>query len=188
MLIVIKESKPDQIILHQNEIHTFVDKQIVKYKAQKGVACFYKIGQRPGIIGEKRIMKFDTKNRKFHVDGTTGKRLYKKGKKRTTTPENNMLVTDVEVKSGYKFRNVPLNQRLRYLLIGKKVYKFRYLDTHDVYEITFPKYTNKLITDLSEKKFEDHEQKWFDFTIKFWYNIVGSLAGIHRQPARDPFF
>ena len=104
-------------------------------------------------------MRFDTKNRKFHVDGTTGKRLYKKGKKRTTTPENNMLVTDVEVKSGYKFRNVPLNQRLKYLLIGKKVYKFRYLDTHDVYEITFPKYTNKLITDLSQKKFEDYEQK-----------------------------
>ena len=109
MLIVVKENKADQVILHQNEIHTFVDKEIVKYKAQKGVACFYKVPKKLDIVGEKRVMRFDTRNRKFHVDGTTGKRLYKKGKKRTTTPENNMLVTDVEVTSGYKFRNVPFS-------------------------------------------------------------------------------
>ena len=159
MLIVVKENKPDQVILHQNEIHTFVDKEIVKYKAQRGIACFYKVPKKLEIVGEKRVMRFDTRDRKFHVDGTTGKRLYKKGKKRTTTPENNMLVTDVEVTSGYKFRNVPLNSRLKYLLIGKRVYKFRYLDTHDVYEVTFPKYTNKLVTNLIGKKFEDFEQK-----------------------------
>ena len=43
MLIVVRENKADQVILHQNEIHTFVDKEIVKYKAQKGIACFYKV-------------------------------------------------------------------------------------------------------------------------------------------------
>jgi hypothetical protein len=37
-----------------------------------------------------------------------------------------------------------------------------------VYEVTFPKYTNKLVTNLIGKKFEDFEQKWFDFTLKFW--------------------
>ena len=95
MLIVVKENKPDQVILHQNEIHTFVDKEIVKYKAQRGIACFYKVPKKLEIVGEKRVMRFDTRDRKFHVDGSTGKRLYKKGKKRTTTPENNMLVTDV---------------------------------------------------------------------------------------------
>ena len=159
MLIVVKENKPDQVILHQNEIHTFVDKEIVKYKAQRGIACFYKVPKKLEIVGEKRVMRFDTRDRKFHVDGTTGKRLYKKGKKRTTTPENNMLVTDLEITSGHKFRNVPLNSRLKYLLIGKRVYKFRYLDTHDVYKVTFPKYTNKLVTNLIGKKFEDYEQK-----------------------------
>ena len=70
-----------------------------------------------------------------------------------------MLVTDLEITSGHKFRNVPLNSRLKYLLIGKRVYKFRYLDTHDVYKVTFPKYTNKLVTNLIGKKFEDYEQK-----------------------------
>ena len=49
------------------------------------------------VVGEKRIMKFDTKDRKFQIDGATGKRLYKKGGKRTTTPEHNMLVNDLDI-------------------------------------------------------------------------------------------
>ena len=111
------------------------------------------------VVGEKRIMKFDTKDRKFQVDGITGKRLYKKGKKRTTTPDKNMLVTDLDIKEGYKFRNVPMNHRLKYLLIGKKAMKFNYLDKQDVFQVTFPPLTRKLLKDLHDKKFEDFEQK-----------------------------
>ena len=66
--------------------------------------------------------------------------------------------------------------------------KFSFLDKQGVYQVTIPPLTRKLLKDLHDKKFEDFEQKWFDFTLKFWYNIVGSLAGIHGQPARDPFF
>ena len=100
------------VILHQDEIHLFVDENITKHKAQRGRAFFYKKPKKFEIVGEKRVMRFDTKDRKFQVDGTTGKRLYKKGGKRTTTPEHNMLVTDLDVKDGYKFRNVPMNLSL----------------------------------------------------------------------------
>ena len=52
------------------------------------------------VVGEKRVMRFDTKDRQFQIDGATGKRLYKKGGKRTTTPEHNMLVTDLDIQEG----------------------------------------------------------------------------------------
>ena len=147
------------VILHQDELHLFVDDEITKYKAQRGRAFFYKKPKRMEVVGEKRIMKFDTKDRKFQVDGTTGKRLYKKGKKRTTTPDKNMLVTDLDIKEGYKFRNVPMNQRLRYLLIGKKAIKFSYLADLDSFKVEFPKATRNLIKNLYNKKFEDFEQE-----------------------------
>jgi hypothetical protein len=101
----------------------------------------------------------DTKDRKFQVDGTTGKRLYKKGGKRTTTPEHNMLVTDLDVQEGYKYRNVPMNQRLRYLLIGKKAIKFNYLADSDSFKVEFPKATRNLLKNLYRKNFEDFEQE-----------------------------
>ena len=141
------------------ELHTFIDTQIEKHKSKKGRAFFYKKPKRLEVIGEKRIMRFDTKDRKFQVDGTTGKRLYKKGGKRTTTPEHNMLVTDLDVREGYKFRNVPMNQRLRYLLIGKKAIKFSYLADLDSFKVEFPKATRNLIKNLYNKKFEDFEQE-----------------------------
>ena len=147
------------VILHQDELHLFVDDEITKYKAQRGRAFFYKKPKRMEVVGEKRIMKFDTKDRKFQVDGTTGKRLYKKGKKRTTTPDKNMLVTDLDIKEGYKFRNVPMNQRLRYLLIGKKCLKFSYLADSDSFKVEFPKATRTLLKNLYAKNFEDFEQK-----------------------------
>ena len=147
------------VILHQDELHLFVDDKITKYKAQRGRAFFYKKPKRFEVVGDKRIMKFDTKDRKFQVDGTTGKRLYKKGKKRTTTPDKNMLVTDLDIKEGFKFRNVPMNHRLKYLLIGKKAMKFNYLDKQGVFQVTFPPLTRKLLKDLHDKKFEDFEQK-----------------------------
>ena len=147
------------IHITKQQLHIFVDKEIDKYKSKKGRAFFYKKPKRLEIIGDKRIMRFDTKDRKFQVDGTTGKRLYKKGGKRTTTPEHNMLVTDLDVREGYKYRNVPMNQRLRYLLIGKKAIKFSYLADLDSFKVEFPKATRNLIKNLYNKKFEDFEQE-----------------------------
>ena len=140
-------------------LHTFIDTLIEKHKSKKGRAFFYKKPSKFEIVGEKRVMRFDTKDRKFQVDGTTGKRLYKKGGKRTTTPEHNMLVTDLDVREGYKYRNVPMNQRLRYLLIGKKAIKFSYLADLDSFKVEFPKATRNLIKNLYNKKFEDFEQE-----------------------------
>ena len=148
-----------QTYITKQQLHTFIDTQIEKHKSKKGRAFFYKKPKRLEIVGEKRVMRFDTKDRKFQVDGTTGKRLYKKGGKRTTTPEHNMLVTDLDVREGYKFRNVPMNQRLRYLLIGKKAIKFSYLADLDSFKVEFPKATRNLIKNLYNKKFEDFEQE-----------------------------
>ena len=146
--------------ISEDKFHIFLDKQIDQYKAKKGRAFFYKKPKnRIETLGEKRIMRFDTRSRKFQVDGTTGERLYIKGGKRTTTPNKNMLVTDLDVKEGYKFRNVPLNHRLRYLLIGKKCLKIKYLPDSDSFRVEFPKATRNLIKNLYNKKFEDFEQE-----------------------------
>ena len=147
------------INITKQQLHTFIDKEIDKYKSKKGRAFFYKKPKRMEIVGEKRVMRFDTKDRQFQIDGTTGKRLYKKGGKRTTTPEHNMLVTDLDIQEGYKFRNVPMNQRLRYLLIGKKCLKFNYLADSDSFRVEFPKATRTLIKNLYAKNFEDFEQR-----------------------------
>jgi len=147
------------INITKQQLHTFIDKEIDKYKSKKGRAFFYKKPKRMEIVGEKRVMRFDTKDRQFQIDGTTGKRLYKKGGKRTTTPEHNMLVTDLDIQEGYKFRNVPMNQRLRYLLIGKKCLKFSYLADSDSFRVEFPKATRTLLKNLYAKNFEDFEQK-----------------------------
>ena len=67
-----------QTYITKQQLHTFIDTQIEKYKSKKGRAFFYKKPKRLEIVGEKRVMRFDTKDRKFQVDCTTGKRLYKK--------------------------------------------------------------------------------------------------------------
>ena len=144
--------------ISEDKFHIFLDKQIDQYKAKKGRAFFYKKPKnRIETLGEKRIMRFDTRSRKFQVDGTTGERLYIKGGKRTTTPNKNMLVTDLDVKEGYKFRNVPLNHRLKYLLIGKKCLKISYLGDYHTFKVEFPKLTRDLIKKLYAKEFEDKE-------------------------------
>ena len=147
------------INITKQQLHTFIDKEIDKYQSKKGRAFFYKKPKKFEVVGEKRVMRFDTKDRQFQIDGTTGKRLYKKGGKRTTTPEHNMLVTDLDIQEGYKFRNVPMNQRLRYLLIGKKCLKFSYLADTDSFKVEFPKDTRTLIKNLYAKNFEDFEHK-----------------------------
>ena len=142
--------------ISEDKFHIFLDKQIEEYKSRRGRAFFYKKPKNKlETLGEKRIMRFDTKGRKFQVDGTTGKRLYTKGGERTTTSDKNMLVTDLDVKEGYKFRNVPLNHRLKYMLIGRKCLKFNYLQDKRIFHVEFKKPTRDLIKKLYAKEFED---------------------------------
>ena len=148
-----------QTYITKQQLHTFIDTQIEKHKSKKGRAFFYKKPKKFEVIGEKRIMRFDTKDRKFQVDGTTGKRIVPKGKKRTTIAEHNMKVYDLDIKDGNKIRNVPMNQRLRYLLIGKKAIKFNYLADSDSFKVEFPKATRNLLKNLYRGNFEDFEQE-----------------------------
>jgi len=52
------------INITKQQLHTFIDKEIDKYKSKKGRAFFYKKPKRLEIVGEKRVMRFDTKDRK----------------------------------------------------------------------------------------------------------------------------
>ena len=70
-----------------------------------------------------------------------------------------MKVYDLDIKDGNKIRNVPMNQRLRYLLIGKKAIKFNYLADSDSFKVEFPKATRTLLKNLYAKNFEDFEQR-----------------------------
>ena len=145
------------INITKQQLHTFIDNEIDKYKSKKGRAFFYKKPKKFEIVGEKRVMRFDTKDRKFQIDGATGKRIVPKGKKRTTTPDKNMKVYDLDIKEGNKIRNVPLNHRLKYLLIGKKCLKISYLGDYHTFKVEFPKLTRDLIKKLYAKEFEDKE-------------------------------
>jgi hypothetical protein len=147
------------INITKQQLHTFIDKEIDKYQSKKGRAFFYKKPKKFEIVGEKRIMRFDTKDRQFQIDGTTGKRIVPKGKKRTTTPDKNMKVYDLDIKDGNKIRNVPMNQRLRYLFINKKCLKFNYIADTDSFRVEFPKVTRTLLKNLYAKNFEDFEHK-----------------------------
>ena len=145
--------------ISEDKFHIFLDKQIDEYKSRRGRAFFYKKPKNKfETLGEKRIMRFDTRYREFQVDGTTGKRIVPKGKKRTTTPDKNMKVYDLDIKEGNKIRNVPLNHRLKYLLIGKKCLKISYLGDYHTFKIEFPKLTRDLIKKLYAKEFEDKEK------------------------------
>ena len=54
-----------QLNITKQELHTFIDKEIDKYKSKKGRAFFYKKPKRFEVVGEKRVMRFDTKDRQF---------------------------------------------------------------------------------------------------------------------------
>ena len=47
----------------KDEFHVFVEEAIKENKARKGRAFFYKKPKRYEILGEKRVMRFDTKGR-----------------------------------------------------------------------------------------------------------------------------
>ena len=89
-------------------------------KATKFRAGFTKVN------GEYRVGKFDLLNRKTwkQTDGTMYKR---KGKKRTTDPDEYILAHDLEKKAP---RNISV-KRLKWFSVGKKVYKINRLELNE---------------------------------------------------------
>ena len=89
-------------------------------KATKFRAGFTKVN------GEYRVGKFDLLNRKTwkQSDGTMYKR---KGKKRTTDPDEYILAHDLDKKAP---RNISV-KRLKWFSVGKKVYKINRLEIND---------------------------------------------------------
>ena len=89
-------------------------------KATKFRAGFTKVN------GEYRVGKFDLLNRKTwkQTDGTMYKR---KGKKRTTNPDEYILAHDLDKKAP---RNISV-KRLKWFSVGKKVYKINRLEIND---------------------------------------------------------
>ena len=76
--------------------------------------------------GEYRVGKFDLLNRSTwkQTDGTMYKR---KGKKRTTNPDEYILAHDLDKKEP---RNISV-KRLKWFSVGKKVYKINRLEVND---------------------------------------------------------
>ena len=89
-------------------------------KAKKFRAGFIKTN------GEYRVGKFDLLNRSTwkQSDGTMYKR---KGKERTTNPDEYILAHDLDKKAP---RNISV-KRLKWFSVGKKVYKINRLDVND---------------------------------------------------------
>ena len=89
-------------------------------KAKKFRAGFTKVN------GEYRVGKFDLLNRSTwkQSDGTMYKR---KGKKRTTDPDEYILAHDLDKKAP---RNISV-KRLKWFSVGKKVYKINRLEVND---------------------------------------------------------
>ena len=89
-------------------------------KATKFRAGFTKVN------GDYRVGKFDLLNRSTwkQTDGTMYKR---KGKKRTTNPDEYILAHDLEKKAP---RNISV-KRLKWFSVGKKVYKINRLEVND---------------------------------------------------------
>ena len=93
---------------------------MTRTKAKKFRAGFTKVN------GEYRVGKFDLLNRSTwkQSDGTMYKR---KGKKRTTDPEEYILAHDLHKKAP---RNISV-KRLKWFSVGKKVYKINRLEVND---------------------------------------------------------
>ena len=97
--------------VQHGKVSDFIITLMTQTKANKIRAGFIKKD------GSYRVGKFDLKQRKTwkQLDGTMYKR---KGKKRTTNPDENILVHDLMKKAP---RNIPVS-RLLWFSVGKKVY------------------------------------------------------------------
>ena len=106
-------------------------------KATKFRAGFTKVN------GEYRVGKFDLLNRKTwkQTDGTMYKR---KGKKRTTDPDEYILAHDLDKKAP---RNISV-KRLKWFSVGKKVYEINRLEVND--DITLVMFDKVKFTELKK--------------------------------------
>ena len=106
-------------------------------KAKKFRAGFIKTN------GEYRVGKFDLLNRSTwkQTDGTMYKR---KGKKRTTDPDEYILAHDLDKKAP---RNISV-KRLKWFSVGKKVYEINHLELSD--DITLVMFEKVKFTELKK--------------------------------------
>ena len=110
--------------VQNGKVSDFIITLMTQTKAKKIRAGFIKKD------GSYRTGKFDLKFRTTwkQLDGTMYKR---KGKKRTTNPDENILVHDLMKKAP---RNIPVS-RLLWFSVGKKVYKVNRLSDNDTVTI-----------------------------------------------------
>ena len=108
------------IQLGQGKVSNLLYDLMTSTKATKFRAGFTKVN------GEYRVGKFDLLNRKTwkQTDGTMYKR---KGKQRTTDPDEYILAHDLDKKAP---RNISV-KRLKWFSVGKKVYKINRLEVND---------------------------------------------------------
>ena len=108
------------IQIGQGKVSDLLYDLMTQTKAKKFRAGFEKKN------GEYRVGKFDLLNRSTwkQTDGTMYKR---KGKKRTTDPDEYILAHDLDKKAP---RNISV-KRLKWFSVGKKVYKINRLDVND---------------------------------------------------------
>ena len=116
----INRSTMTQVNIEVGKVSDLLYDLMTSTKATKFRAGFTKVN------GEYRVGKFDLLNRKTwkQTDGTMYKR---KGKKRTTDPDEYILAHDLEKKAP---RNISV-KRLKWFSVGKKVYKINRLELNE---------------------------------------------------------
>ena len=109
-----------QVNIEMGKVSDLIYTLLTQTKSKKFRAGFIKKD------GTYRVGKFDLKNRKTwkQTDGTMYKR---KGKKRTTDPDEYILAHDLDKKAP---RNISV-KRLKWFSVGKKVYKINRLEVND---------------------------------------------------------
>ena len=106
--------------VHIGDFSSFIENLVSKTKSKRFRAGFMKKD------GSYRVGKFDFNYRKTwkQTDGTMYKR---KGKKRTTNPDEYILAHDLDKKAP---RNISV-KRLKWFSVGKKVYKINRLEVNE---------------------------------------------------------
>ena len=124
-----------QVNIEVGKVSDLLYDLMTQTKAKKFCAGFEKKN------GEYRVGKFDLLNRSTwkQTDGTMYKR---KGKKRTTDPDEYILAHDLDKKAP---RNISV-KRLKWFSVGKKVYEINRLEVND--DITLVMFDKVKFTEL----------------------------------------
>ena len=126
-----------QVNIEVGKVSDLLYDLMTQTKAKKFRAGFIKTN------GEYRVGKFDLLNRSTwkQTDGTMYKR---KGKKRTTDPDEYILAHDLDKKAP---RNISV-KRLKWFSVGKKVYEINHLELSD--DITLVMFEKVKFTELKK--------------------------------------